>query len=93
MLTKLAAEARLPTICEWSDMAQSGYLLGYGPDFAEFERRMASYVARILRGAPPGDLPIEGPTHFRFAVNLKTAKVLGLTLPPSIWALIDDVIE
>ena len=93
MLSKLASEARLPTICQWAEMAQSGCLLGYGPDLAEEERRMANYVARIFRGASPGDLPIEGPTHFHFAVNLKTAKALGLTLPPAILARVDDVIE
>jgi len=93
MLAELAAETRLPTICEWADMAQSGCLLGYGPDLAELEHRVASYVARIFRGAAPGDLPIERPTHFQFAVNLKTAKALGLTLPPAILARADDVIE
>ena len=93
MLAELAAETRLPTICEWADMAQSGCLLGYGPDLPELERRVASYVARIFRGAAPGDLPIERPTHFQFAVNLKTAKALGLTLPPAILARADDVIE
>ena len=93
LLAELAAETRLPTICEWADMAQSGCLLGYGPDLAELEHRVASYVARIFRGAAPGDLPIERPTHFQFAINLKTAKALGLTLPPAILARADDVIE
>jgi len=93
MLAKLAAETRLPTMCEWAEMAQSGCLLGYGPDFAELERRVANYVARIFRGAAPGDLPIERPTHFQFAVNLKTAKAVGLTVPPTILARADDVIE
>ena len=93
MLAKLAAETRLPTMCEWAEMAQSGCLLGYGPDFAELERRVANYVARIFRGAAPGELPIERPTHFQFAVNLKTAKALGLTVPPAILARADDVIE
>ena len=93
MLAELAAETRLPTICEWADMAQSGCLLGYGPDLAELEHRVASYVARIFRGAAPGDLPIERPTHFQFAVNLKIAKALGLTVPTAILARADDVIE
>jgi putative ABC transport system substrate-binding protein len=74
-------------------MAEQGCLLGYGPDYAEVLRRNADYVARIFRGAAPGDLPIEQPTHFEFAVNLKTAKALGLTIPPAILARADDVIE
>jgi ABC-type uncharacterized transport system substrate-binding protein len=92
-LAALAIEARLPTICEWAEMARSGCLLGYGPDFDELERGVAGYVARIFRGAAPGDLPIEGPTHFVFAVNAKTAKALDLALPQSILARADEVIE
>jgi putative tryptophan/tyrosine transport system substrate-binding protein len=92
-LAALAIETRLPTICEWAQMARSGCLLGYGPDFDELERGVAGYVARIFRGAAPGELPIEGPTHFQFAVNLKTAKALGLTIPQSVLARADEVIE
>jgi putative ABC transport system substrate-binding protein len=68
-------------------------LLGYGPDYAELQRRVADYVARIFHGASPGELPIEGPTHYESAINLKTAGVLGLSLPPSILARADEVIE
>ena len=92
LLAALALEAGLPTVCEWRKMAEQGCLLGYGPDFAELLRRNADYVARIFRGAAPGELPIE-PTHFEFAVNLKTAKALGLAIPPAILARADDVIE
>ena len=66
-LAVLAVETRLPTICEWAEMARSGCLLGYGPDYTELQHSVANYVARILRGAASGELPIEGPTHFRFA--------------------------
>jgi putative ABC transport system substrate-binding protein len=65
-------------------MAQPGCRLGYGPSRTKLRRRTAHLVAQILRGAPPGDLPIEQPTHYEFAVNLKTAKALGLTVPQSI---------
>ena len=68
-------------------------LLGYGPDYAELLRRVADYVAQIFHGASPGELPIEGPTHYEFAINLKTAKTLGLTLPPVILARADEIIE
>ena len=78
---------------EWADMARSGCLLGYGPNFDELERRVAGYVARILNGAAPGELPIEEPTRFGFAINLKTAKTLDLTLPQSILGRADEVIE
>ena len=77
-----ALEAGLPTVCEWAKMAEQGCLLGYGPDYAELMGRNADYVARIFRGAAPGDLPIEQPTHYEFAVNLKTAKAFGLGFRP-----------
>ena len=93
MLATLAIEARLPTICEWGSMAAQGCLVGYGPDRAELVRHVADYVVRILRGAAPGDLPIGGPKHYEFAVNLRTAKALGLTIPPLILARADEVIE
>ena len=92
----LAAQAlalRLPTVCEWDWMAEEGCLLGYGPDFVELRRRTADYVVQIFRGAAPGDLPMEQPTHFKFTINLKTATALGLTVPPAILARADDVIE
>jgi putative ABC transport system substrate-binding protein len=72
---------------------ESGGLVSYGPDFRANERRAAIYVAKILKGAKPGDLPIEQPTNFKLAVNLKTAKALGLTIPPSLPLRADQVIE
>ena len=93
LLATLAVEAKLPTMCEWRAMAVEGCLVGYGPNFAELQRRVAYFVARILQGAAPGELPIEGPTRYEFSVNLKTAKALNFTIPPSIFARADDVIE
>jgi putative ABC transport system substrate-binding protein len=93
LIAGLALEAGLPTVCEWAEMAQTGCLLGYGPSRTKLRRRTAHLVAQILRGAAPGDLPIEQPTHYEFAVNLKTAKALGLTVPQSILGRADEVIE
>ena len=93
LLARLASEAGLPTICEFAETAHSGCLLGYGPDRPELRRRMAHQVAQIFRGAAPGDLPIEQPTHYGFAINLKTANALGLTVPQSLLARADEVIE
>ncbi len=93
VLAALALEARLPTICEWAEMARSGCLLGYGADRLDLRRRNMDQIARILRGAAPGEIPIELPTRFEFAVNLKVAKALGLELPPAILARADEVIE
>jgi ABC-type uncharacterized transport system substrate-binding protein len=74
-------------------MARAGCLIGYGPDQAALYRRVADYVAGILRGTPAGELPIEQPSVFEFAVNLKTAKALGLTVPPTLLAQVNEVIE
>ena len=93
LLSRLALEAGLPTVCDWASMARDGCLLGYGPNFAALWRRPADYVARILRGEKPGDLPIEQPTLFEFAINLKTAKALGLTVPEVFLVRADEVIE
>jgi len=92
-LAALAIQAGLPTICEWAEMARLGCLLGYGPDYNELQQRVANYVARIFRGAPPGDLPMEQPTRYEFVVNLKTAKALGIVVPPTILARADEVID
>jgi putative ABC transport system substrate-binding protein len=93
ILAASAADSELPTMCEWGQMAARGCLLGYGPVGPELWRRSADYVIRILRGTPPGELPIEGPTRFEFIVNTKTAKKLGLTIPASVLVRADGVIE
>jgi ABC-type uncharacterized transport system substrate-binding protein len=92
-LAALALQANLPTVCEWDWMARDGCLLGYGPDFDELRRRTADYVAKIFRGEAPGDLPLEQPTRFKFSINLKTARTLGVTLPSTLLARADEVIE
>src|SRR5262249_12469680 len=92
-LAGLAVEAGVPTICEWPWMARQGCLIGYGPTYAELQRRTADYVSRILHGARAGDLPMEQPTHFSFSINAKTARSLGIELPPSVLLRADEVIE
>jgi len=83
----------VPAVYGLSEMARDGGLLSYGPDGVDIFRRAATYVDRILRGAKPGDLPVQFPTKFEMAVNLKTAKALGLTVPQSILLRADEVIE
>ena len=92
-LAELAVQAKLPTVCDWPDSARKGCLLGYGPNRVDLRRRTADFVARILRGTPAGELPIEDPTTFELVVNLKTAKALGIDLPSSLLAQADEVIE
>ena len=79
-LAALALEARLPTVCEWAEMARTGCLIGYGPNRAALRKRMAAQIAQIFRGAAPGDIAIERPTVFEFAVNQKIAKSLDLNI-------------
>ncbi len=93
ILAALGTDAGLPTMCEWGQMAVRGCLLGYGPVGTELWRRAGYYVARILNGATPGELPIEMPAHFEFVVNSKTAKQLALTIPASVMVRADEVIE
>ena len=93
LIIQLAARHRLPTIYETRLFPEAGGLLSYGPLAQERFQRMAVYVDRILRGAKPADLPIELPTKFEFVINLKTAKALGLTIPPSMLGRADQVIE
>ena len=92
-LADLAVQARIAIIGHWAEMAQQGCVLGYGPDTYALRRRTADFVSRILRGASPGELPIEQPTTFEFVINLKTAKALGLTIPPTLLVRADEVIE
>ena len=84
---------RLPTVFEGKQSVVDGGLLSYGPDLSANARLAAGYVAKILQGAKPGDLPVQQPTKFELAVNLKTAKAIGLTIPQSILLLADEVIE
>jgi putative ABC transport system substrate-binding protein len=92
-IAELALQYRLPSFAEVPEFARAGGLLAYGPSRADFYRSAAPYVDKILRGARPGDLPIEQPTEFDFAINLKTAQALGLTLPQSILTQATEVIE
>jgi putative ABC transport system substrate-binding protein len=91
-IAEFAAEHRLPTVAD-TLFAQAGGLIGYGPDFAETWQRAGAYVGKILKGAKPADLPVEQPTKYELVINLKTAKALGLTIPPSLLARADQVIE
>ena len=90
---ELASAARLPTIHELRRWPEASALMSYGPDLHDLFRRSAFYVDRILKGAKPGDLPVEQPTKFELVINLKTAKRLGLEIPPTLLALTDEVIE
>lgn len=89
----LAAVARMPTISGDAAYVKAGGLISYGPNFTDLFRRSAEYVDKILRGAKPGDLPVEQPIKFDLVLNLKTAKTLGLNVPPTLLALADEVIE
>ena len=92
-LVDLTVKARLPTMLEDKVQVEMGGLMSYGTGFDDMYRRAAAYVDKILKGAKPADLPVEQPTKFELAINLKTAKALGLTIPPSILARADEVIE
>jgi putative ABC transport system substrate-binding protein len=92
-LVDLAAKNRLPTVYAFKGWVDDGGLMSYGPDIADLYRRAATYVARILKGAKPADLAVEQPTKFELVINLKTAKALGLTIPPSVLVQADQIIE
>jgi putative tryptophan/tyrosine transport system substrate-binding protein len=92
-LAQFALEAKLPSVSGWSSFAQKGLLMTYGPNVRELYRTLARYTDRILRGAKPADLPIEVPAKFYLAINQKTAKSLGLEIPPTLLSRADEVIE
>ena len=92
-LAALALEARLPTVCQWANMARMGCLIGYGPNIAALRKRRAAQIALIFRGTAAGDVAIELPTVFELALNLRIARSLDLTVPPSLLTAADEVIE
>ena len=93
LIIALAARHRLPAIYAYSSFVTDGGLISYGPDSMDGYRRAAGYVDRILKGAKPADLPVQAPVKYELAINLKTAKALGLEVPPSVLARADEVIE
>jgi len=92
-IAALTLKHRLPTIFQFTEGIKAGGLLSYGPDQLDVVRRSASYVDRILKGEQPARLPVQAPTKFELAVNLKTAKALGITVPPTLLGIADEVIE
>jgi putative ABC transport system substrate-binding protein len=83
----------VPTFAANAEQVPYGLLLSYGPDFLDYFRRAAGYVDKILNGAKPGDLPIQQPTRFKLVINLKAAKALDISVPPSLLATADEIIE
>jgi putative tryptophan/tyrosine transport system substrate-binding protein len=93
LIADFAGQHRLPTIYVSREYVEAGGLIAYGPSYPDLYRRAASYVDKIFKGEKPGDLPIEQPTKFELVINLKTAKALGLTVPPSLLARADELFE
>ena len=93
LIISLAARHKLPTVYVERTFVDAGGLISYGANFAEQEQRAADYVDRILKGKKPADLPVQAPTKYELVINLKTAKALGLTVPPSVLVRADEVIE
>jgi putative ABC transport system substrate-binding protein len=92
-IAERAVKSRLPTVSFERQFVEDGWLMSYGPEFADLYRRAATYVDKILKGAKPADLPIEQPTKFELVMNLKTAKQIGVTIPPNVLARADRVIK
>jgi putative ABC transport system substrate-binding protein len=92
-INTLALAARLPTMHDLREYVEAGGLMSYGPNFPDFFRRAADFVDKLLRGAKPGDIPVEQPTKFDLVVNITTAKALGLAMPDKVLARADEVIE
>jgi putative ABC transport system substrate-binding protein len=92
-IADLATTSRLPAMYEWRMYVEAGSFMAYGPSLPDVYRRAATYVDKILKGAPPIDWPVEQPTKFELVINLKTAKALGLTVPPSLLLLADEVLQ
>jgi putative ABC transport system substrate-binding protein len=93
VIAALAARHKLPTVYPFRYFVSAGGLISYGPDLIDPYRRAADYVDRILKGAKAADLPVQAPTKYELTINLKTAKALGLTVPPSLLTRADEVIE
>ena len=93
LVVTLAERYRVPTVYGYRFMVERGGLISYGVDVDNLFERAATYVDRILKGAKPADLPVQAPTKFELAVNQKTAKALGLTIPPMLLSIADEVIE
>ena len=92
-IIKVAAQHKLPVVCPYRYMITDGGLISYGPDLVDQYRRAAGYVDRILGGEKPADIPVQAPTKYELVVNLKTARALGLEVPPQLLARADEVIE
>jgi putative ABC transport system substrate-binding protein len=93
LIISLAARYKLPAVYYNRDQVFSGGLISYGADYTDLYRRAASYVDRILKGEKPAEMPVQAPNKYELVINLKTAKALGLAIPPSVLARADEVIE
>jgi putative ABC transport system substrate-binding protein len=93
LIVSLAARYKLPTVHFNRDQVSSGGLISYGADFTDLYRRAASYVDRVLKGEKPAEMPVQAPNKYELVINLKTAKALGITVPPTLLARADEVIE